>query len=331
MKLSDKGELFILDDIRRRFACCSDNLIVGIGDDAAAFACPEKGSILASSDMMVEGVHFDLTYFTPFQVGYKLVASNVSDIYAMGGSPDWMLLILSLPESVDLSLYEYFFSGLMAASRRYNLTLIGGDITESKRDITAGLTILGREGGKILRRSGASPGDKVYITGPVGEAALGHEILRRVARPVALEKGERLDLELQWDEIVTYLRRFLLPEVRDMMEYSEKISAMIDISDGLFIDLFRLCSESKVGVRIIEERLPKRAGMKEVAGFFKLDLRALMVSGGEDYQLLFTSGEEFPGFCEIGEVIDEGMYFIGNDGEEQEIKPEGYQHFVTGR
>ena len=116
-----------------------------------------------------------------------------------------------------------------------------------------------------------------------------------------------------------------------MMEYSEKISAMIDISDGLFIDLFRLCSESKVGVRIIEERLPKRAGMKEVAGFFKLDLRTLMVSGGEDYQLLFTTGQEFPGFCEIGEVIDEGMYFVGSDGEEQEIKPEGYQHFVTGR
>ncbi|VAX34299.1 Thiamine-monophosphate kinase, partial [hydrothermal vent metagenome] len=289
MKLGDAGELEILERLRKRFTSCSEDVIVGIGDDAAALDI-QGHTLLISTDTMTEGIHFDLTLVTPYQIGFKLISSNVSDIFAMGGRPRWSLLSMTLPPDTEKSFLDGFLEGISDGIKRYGLDLVGGDITGSLSSLTVSLTISGMAEKRVIRRSGASAGDRVYLSGPVGEASCGLELLKRLGRSVNLERGEELHLSLKWESVEPVLKRFLLPEACSVSEYLEYITSMIDISDGLFLDLTRLCQESSVGVRLYEEKIPVTDALRDVSAFLGKAPYGFITSGGEDYQQLFTSG-----------------------------------------
>lgn len=337
MRLSNIGELSLLKEIRDRFHKRGKGLITGIGDDAAVIA-PTKEKILLTSDMMVEGVHFDLSFITPFQLGYKIVSVNVSDIYAMSGKPEYLLLDLAMDEDTDIEFVSDFFKGLKKALDDYDVIIAGGDLSASREGIIITATIIGKSRFPLLR-SGARPGDKIYVTGYLGDSACGLEILKRLKRHVPFEDRKELKEEfkyiterlsqigLRWEDVRPLIKRHLFSKV-----YMYKITsatAMMDISDGLFIDLSRLCDESRVGAKIYLSKLPLSKALKRVCSILDLDPYSFATRGGEDYELLFTApkGEKIiDAYC-IGEIIREGRIFVDEAGVEKALEPAGYEHW----
>lgn len=353
MRLSEIGELSLIEIIRNRFTKKSKDIIVGIGDDAAVIEPCEK-NLLLTTDMMVERIHFDLSFITPYHLGYKLVSINVSDIYAMGGIPQYLLLDIAMNKDTEKSFLDEFLNGIKDSMRLYSVSLIGGDISSSKKDIIVAASLIGYAK-KPARRSGARPGDKIYVTGNLGDPACGLEILKRLT-PESKQtvKSERLKvkseknknlfitlnpqlLTLNWRMAKPLLRRHLMPEARNPEGFVRYATAMIDISDGLFIDLSRLCTESKVGARIYMKAIPISHRMKKVSSILGLDSFKLATSGGEDYELLFTApvhplirgGAGGVKITCIGEITEKDRIVVNAIGKEIELKAEGYQHFTV--
>jgi thiamin-phosphate kinase len=186
MKLSQIGELTLLDQIRKRFKKKSDNIIVGIGDDAAVLKPTDK-NLLVTTDMMVEGVHFDLSFTTPYQLGFKLISVNVSDIYAMGGKPLYLLLNIAVKKDTEKKFIDKLFDGIKDAMNLYDTILIGGDLSATKSGMALSATVIGCLKKHILR-SGANVGDRIYVTGYLGDSACGLELMKRIKRPVPLQR-----------------------------------------------------------------------------------------------------------------------------------------------
>lgn len=336
MRLYNVGELALLEKIRNRFGKRGKGLLTGIGDDAAVIA-PFKDRLLITSDMMVEGVHFDLSYTTPFQLGYKIVSVNVSDIYAMSGIPEYLLLDLAIKEDMDIGFLRSFFNGINRALKRFNLILVGGDLSSSKEGIAVAVTVTGRAKRPILR-SGARPGDKIYVTGNLGDSACGLEILKRINRPVPFEdkrslsvalkeiKGRLHQMGLRWEIARPLIKKHLFTDV--LPRLITKATSMIDISDGLFIDLMRLCDESRVGASIYMNRIPLSVTLKKACSILNLDPYKIATTGGEDYELLFTAPEteKVDAFC-IGEITKKGRYLVDERGIERPLRAGGYQHW----
>lgn len=340
MTLADIGELALIDKIRLRFARKSRAVVKGIGDDAAVLRGAAR-PLLATADMMVEGVHFDLRFITPRQLGFKLVSANVSDIYAMGGVPQFALLSIAVPGKTSGAFMDDFFDGVDEALRAYRVALIGGDISSSAGPAALSATVLGQADRPVFR-SGARPGDKIYVTGTLGDSACGLRILKALGRTVDFRRpldfaGRGRNRRLTWAALEPLLRRHLLPEARKPLKGA---TAMIDVSDGLFIDLARLTDESGVGARVYLYRLPISDEMKRAAMFLGLDALELAVSGGEDYELLFTSRGRVPIYrsrnsllrvtC-IGEITKTGKVAVDEEGIERPFRPEGYRHFNLAR
>ncbi|MBF0505526.1 MAG: thiamine-phosphate kinase [Nitrospirae bacterium] len=355
MQLRQIGELKLLEEIRRRFNVPAQQgdsgIIIGIGDDAAAIA-PPKEKVLVTADMMHEGVHFDLSYTAPFHLGFKLVSVNVSDIMAMGGTPRYLFLTLSMKGDTDETFLREFYDGIAFASGRYGVALLGGDLSAARNDMVLSATVIGTAG-KIVTRTGAAPGDGIYVTSATGDAACGLELLKRLA-PESREavKQWKKDADALPDMVMTYgegfvkldgsrikplLARHLMPVARDVRELLPCITSMIDISDGLFMDLCRICDESRVGARVYLERIPVSESARFAAAKMGLSPLELAASGGEDYELLFTVPPEaaaMPGlvhaFC-IGEITAKERVAVDRSGRESALKTEGYQHFgITG-
>ena len=328
MKLSGAGELSLLDSLRRRFKDRAEGLILGIGDDAAVIR--HRGDLLLTTDMMVEGVHFDLSWTTAYQLGYKLVAVNVSDIYAMGGSPRFLLLNFSSPGSCTTSFFNDLFDGVKAALKEYGAVLIGGDISASDR-IMLSATVVG-SATKVVRRSGARAGDRIYVTGPLGDSACGLDLLRKISRPVDLNRRSYKGMPLKWNMIRPLAARHLMPKVRNSSRYAVRANAMMDISDGLLIDLSRLCRESRVGATVYEEQLPISDELKAAADHLGKDPLSYALSGGEDYEVLFTAPPDAEvDACCIGKITGRGMFMIKKDNRRIKISAKGYQHFSLQR
>jgi len=325
MKLSQIGEFSLLERLRNRFHARSRGLLLGIGDDAAVIKT--AGNTLVTSDMMVEGVHFDLSWSTPFQLGFKLVSVNISDIYAMGGIPRYILLNFAAGKDCTMRFFEDFFDGIEYALKTYAVSLVGGDISASDR-IMLSVTAIG-SAEIVIRRQGARIGDKIYVTGTLGDAACGLELLRKLKRTVDLEKGRRYALPLAREAAVNLMRRHLMPVARDPSEFSGKATAMIDVSDGLLIDLGRLCRESGVGARIRAQDIPLSDALKDAASSLGLSAVTLALSGGEDYELLFTASpkKKIDAAC-IGEIIRSGIIVVDGQGRRMSIPKRGYQHFA---
>ena len=326
MKLSDTGELSLLKRIRERFRVRAKDLIAGIGDDSAIII-PRDRPLLLTTDMMAEGVHFDLAFTTYFQLGFKIVSVNVSDIYAMGGAPRFVLLDVAAPGGTDEKMLDSFFEGIQKALGRYHLVLVGGDLSSSKSLAISG-TLVGYAR-KPVTRSGARPGDRIYVTGNLGDSACGLELLKNMKRPIYIERGDRTNRPLGWATMRPLLMRHLLPEARKPGKISGVATAMIDVSDGLLIDLWRLCDESGVGARIYMRQLPVSSQMKKAASFLDLEPDSLAVAGGEDYELLFTAHPKrrvADAHC-IGEITDSERIVVERDGTKRPFSPEGYQHW----
>ena len=366
MQLSDIGELSLLETIRKRFAYKSRGIIVGIGDDAAVIK-PRGKKLLITTDMMVERVHFDLSFTTPYQLGFKLVSVNVSDIYAMGGIPHYLLLDIAMNKTTEESFVNSFFDGIQDAIKLYGISLIGGDISSSKNDMVAAASLIGYAEIPV-KRSGAKPGDKIYVTGNLGDSACGLELLKRIKKTVPIKNTPSLTLpprgggmggggnsvleiiisnlsklHLTWNVIAPLLRRHLMPEARNPKNFVRHATAMLDLSDGLFIDLSRLCNESKVGARIYMEHIPVSSQAKKASSALGLDLFKLAASGGEDYELLFTAPPHPPipplirggvggvRITCIGAITKKGMVAVDKYGKESALKAEGYQHYGIQR
>jgi len=349
MKLSQLGELALLEHLKKSFEKKSKKILVGIGDDSAVLK-PIQKNLLVTTDMMVEGIHFDQRFITPYQLGFKLISINVSDIYAMGGNPLYVLLNIAASKNVDTDVIEQFLDGVEDALHRYNTILIGGDLSAIHDGMVLGATILGYTD-RHISRSGASVGDKLYVTGCLGDSACGLELLKRVKKPVPLEtisKEQRaksrelrnkrrvsissvrrmlLQMGLSWDIVEPLLRRHLMPEARNPKKIRVATS-MIDVSDGLLIDLSRICDESRVGALIYREKIPVSPELKQVASCLGLSPLKLVFSGGEDYELLFTAPpQKRVRAIHIGEIVKRGRFIIDRSGGKKTFSPKGYQHF----
>lgn len=351
MQLRQIGELRLLQEIRKRFSATDSTIVVNIGDDAAVIA-PQKEKIIVTTDMMNEGIHFDLSYTSAFHIGFKLVSVNVSDIFAMGGIPKYLFLNMAIKKDLEEEIFWKLYDGISHAIDVYRISLAGGDLCAAKNEMVVSATVIGY-GDKTITRGGASIGDKIYVTGNLGDSACGLEILKRLVDE-SKDKVRRAKLEIlskefslklltsqviDWNIAEPLIRRHLMPVARDSEEIKRHATSMIDISDGLFIDLCRICDESNVGARIYLDRIPISDSMKIAAGLVGLDPLHLAISGGEDYELLFTASEEFEVSGQrsgtkmtcIGEVIEKDRIVVGKNGVESELKIEGYQHFGNSR
>jgi thiamine-monophosphate kinase len=326
MKLSQIGELSLLDKIRKRFRTRARGLILGIGDDAAVVV--PDGSTLVTTDMMVEGVHFDFSWTTPFQLGFKLISVNISDIYAMGGKPQFVLLNFAAHGSCTLQFFTNFFDGIEHALDTYGVSLIGGDVSASDR-LMLSVTAIG-SADAVVRRKGARIGDRIYVTGTLGDAACGLELLKKLNRTVDLKKGGCYGLPLRWRTAAPLMRRHLMPLARDSAAVRAHATAMIDVSDGLLIDLGRLCRESGVGARVRIPDIPLSDELKQAASVLGLSAVGLALSGGEDYELLFTASpkRKIDANC-IGEIARSGIVVMDDAGRRINIAKKGYQHFAV--
>jgi thiamine-monophosphate kinase len=344
MKLSQFGELTLLDQIRRGFPRKARNIAVGIGDDAAVIK-PAGKYLLATTDMMIEGVHFDLRFITPFQLGFKLISVNVSDIYAMGGKPFCCLLDVAVSGNTRAEFIDKLFDGAKAAMSLYRTVLVGGDLS-SADSVALSATLIGYAR-RYITRCGARAGDRIYVTGSLGDSAGGLEVLKRVRKDICLRKtncreqrakgrdavfSKLSQLSLKYKIVEPLLRRHLMPEAREPARFAESATSMIDVSDGLLIDLTRLCDESKVGAKIYVENVPLSPELKRVASILGISALELALSGGEDYELLFTAppGKRVNAIY-IGDITESGRIIVDEKGKEKSFSAEGYQHFGRTR
>ena len=338
-KISQIGELALLEQIKKRFGKKSQSVLCGIGDDAAVLK-PINKFLLLTTDMMVEGVHFDLAFTTPYQLGFKLASVNVSDIYATGGQPSHVLLNIAVKKETDLQFIDLLFEGLQDALKRYRTVLIGGDLSAAPKDMSLAATLIGYAD-KYLLRSGAKAGDRIYVTGNLGDSACGLQLLKKIKKPISLSRKTRnrnrvpsalrgilTRLGLSWNVVEPLFRRHLMPEAKNSEQFAQHATSMIDISDGFLIDLTRLCDESRTGAKIYEEKIPVSPEMKEVAVRMGLSPLALALTGGEDYELLFTAPpEKKVQAIYIGDIVKSKRVMVSGKGREKIFSACGYQHF----
>ncbi len=306
------------------------DVIVGIGDDAGVIKCGER-YILLTTDLLIEDVHFKLDYITPYQLGKKAVAVNLSDIAAMGGEPRYFLLSLALSPQTDLDFIDEFNMGMKHMAESFGVCLIGGDMSSSNK-IMMNITMIGFADA-FVTRSGAEEGDAIFVTGTIGDSSLGLKILEE--KGMGWIKGE--------DEMV--LRHIeVQPRVREGSFIAKKgfATSMIDISDGLLQDLSHILESSKKGATLWLERIPLSKSFIRIREEMKDGLWDYVLSGGEDYELLFTVSSrkkkqfvmEFQrhfetSITEIGVIEGEkGLRILDKKGEIIDLPPKGYNHFL---
>jgi thiamine-monophosphate kinase len=325
------GEPALIEALARRFGAGPAEVILGIGDDCAALDLGGPDYLLWTMDTLVEGVHFDLAYFTLEQLGRRSLAVNLSDLAAMGGSPRYALLSLGWPPGREVTGALEVGQGLAQAAREFGVAVIGGDTIASPASVMVTVSLLGTvPRAEMLRRTGARRGDRIYVTGPLGEAAAGLEILRRqLAVPPDLKEA--------------LCQAHLSPRPQlaagRLLARQGLATALIDLSDGVATDLFHICRASGVGARLEAAFLPVSPGVRTVAEILKQDPLKLALTGGEDYQLLFTSAKPpetlnaafsragLPPPLPLGEMVAGEAVILATSGGEQDISGAGYDHF----
>jgi thiamine-monophosphate kinase len=288
-EVSTLGEFGLIDHLTKNNETRNASTILTVGDDAAIMAHFGKQTVV-TTDMLVEGIHFDLMYTPLKHLGYKSVIVNLSDIYAMNASPAQITLSIAFSNRFSVEALDEFYEGVYAACEKYNVDLVGGDTTTSQKGFIICITAIGEVApNQFVTRSGAKKGDLICVSGDLGSAFLGLTLLEREKKIFLETKGVQPDLENQ-DYIVG---RILKPEARrDIIEFfAEKEirpTAMIDISDGLSSEILHICKESNCGSILYEEKIPVNEMARQFAYKLELDPTACALSGGEDYELLFT-------------------------------------------
>lgn len=289
-EIKQLGEFGLIDRINKKFSSTNTSTIKGIGDDAAVLSGSED-QILVSTDMLIEGIHFDLSYVPLQHLGYKSVAVNVSDIAAMNGTAEQITVSVALSNRFSLEAMDALYEGIHAACKAYKVDLVGGDTTASFSGLIISITAIGRaKKDKVVYRNGAKPNDIICVTGDLGAAFLGLQVLAR-EKEVYLANP---DMQPGLDKYQYMVGRQLKPEARtdivfELDELNVKPTSMIDVSDGLASELLHIATQSGVGMRIYEDKIPVETQAYETAAIeFNLDPITCALNGGEDYELLFT-------------------------------------------
>lgn len=336
-EISELGEFALIDKISESARKKLSTTVKGIGDDASVHRIGDT-FILMSTDLLIEGVHFDLAYMPLQHLGYKAIAINVSDIAAMNGTPKQMTVSLALSNRFSAEAVDTFYEGVRAACDEYNVDLVGGDTTASPSGLMISVTAMGEcEKGRVVYRSNAKENDILCVSGDLGGALLGLQVLER-------EKQEFLanpDMQPKLDEYDYIVGRQLRPKarldvIRKLSEVGVLPTSMIDISDGLSSDLFHLCKQSDIGFSIYEDKLPINKQTFETAAEFGMDPNACALNGGEDYELAFTVKQEDYEKIENLEEInsigymhakDKGRVLVTSGNQVVELEAKGWKHF----
>ncbi|MEL6659717.1 MAG: thiamine-phosphate kinase [Bacteroidota bacterium] len=331
------GEFGLIDHLTRQFPVLNESTKLGIGDDAAVIDNQGLQTVV-STDMLVEGIHFDLMYSPLKHLGYKAVVVNLSDIYAMNATPKQITVSLALSNRFSVEALEELYAGIYLACERYGVDLVGGDTTSSNKGLIISVTAIGQAAtDKLVYRSGAKVGDIICITGDVGAAYLGLQMLEREKQVYLSTPDVKPDLENE----AYCVGRQLKPEARgDMIRQFAKEglvpTAMIDISDGVASELFHICRASGVGAYIEESGVPIHPDAQMLALRFKLDPITTALSGGEDYELLFTVKPEdlekvkyMPDIYIAGEITSaaDGVKLHTKGGNIHPLQAQGWVHF----
>jgi thiamine-monophosphate kinase len=328
MNLSDLGEFGLINRIRKLSRQPLSSLFVGIGDDAAAFEPAARHLLLATTDLLIEDVHFDLSWTDYYSLGWKAAAVNLSDIAAMGGAPRYCLTALGIPRKTSADEVLDFYRGLNDLLKRAGTVLAGGDTCASRSGLFISVTVLGQaKKSEVVTRSGARPGDLIFVTGTLGDAAAGLELLKSGVQHQGRTAGVLKTKHLRPK-----------PRIREgrMLALSGCASAMIDVSDGLSSDLSHICEQSGVGAAIDETRIPLSPALRALEGILRLAAIDYALSGGEDYELLFTvptgrlkklAALKLP-VTRIGVVTKgRGVLLVDAAGESRVLSMDGYNHF----
>lgn len=333
-EIATLGEFGLIKHLTEDIEIKNESTKYGVGDDAAVLEYPDK-EVLVTTDLLMEGVHFDLTYVPLKHLGYKAAIVNISDIYAMNGTPKQMTISIALSKRFSIEDMEDFYAGIKLACALHNVDIVGGDTTSSLTGLAISITCIGEaDKDKVVYRNGAKPTDLICVSGDLGGAYMGLQLLEREK---TVFKGEK-DVQPDFAGKEYLLERQLKPEARGdiikkLAELNIKPTSMMDISDGLSSELMHICSQSHTGCRIYEEHIPIDYQTAVMAEEFNMNLTTCALNGGEDYELLFTvpiSDHEkvagMEGVRLIGHITkpELGCALITRDGQEFELKAQGW-------
>ena len=337
-EIASLGEFGLIDHLTQNNETRLASTILSVGDDAAVIDHFGKQTVI-TTDMLVEGIHFDLMYTPLKHLGYKSVIVNLSDIYAMNAIPTHVTLSIAFSNRFSLEAMDEFYEGVYAACEKYDVDLVGGDTTSSQKGFVISITAIGEvTPDKFVKRSTAKKGDLLCVSGFVGAAFLGLTILEREKRIFA-ETGSQPDLEDQ----AYIVGKLLKPEARkDIVEFfaASEITptSMIDVSDGLSSETLHICKQSNLGCIMYEEKIPIHEDARQFAYKLELDPTACALSGGEDYELLFTLAQEDYDKIVLNEQIsvigymtdpEEGTHILTRGGNKHKLVAQGWNHMES--
>ncbi len=337
-ELDKLGEFGLIDHLTEKFKLKNKSSVLGVGDDAAIIEANDKEYFLISTDTLLEGIHFDLMYMPLKHLGYKAVAVNVSDICAMNGKAEQITVSIAVSNRFPVEALEELYDGIKVACENFQVDLVGGDTSSSLSGLAISITVVGRvEKDKVVKRSGAKENDLVVVSGDLGGAYVGLQVLEREKAVYKANPDIQPDLSGH-DYIVG---RQLKPEARvDIIKFLDELgvvpTAMIDVSDGLASEVLHICKSSEVGCHIYDEKVPIDGATSMTAIDFNLDPNTCALNGGEDYELLFTIDQKDydkikgnPHMTVIGHITDknDGRYYVDKNGSAIELRAQGWNHF----
>ncbi|GAA3775189.1 thiamine-phosphate kinase [Corallibacter vietnamensis] len=336
-QLSDLGEFGLIDHLTKNFKIKQSSTVKGIGDDAAVLDF-KKNKIVVSTDLLVEGVHFDLSYMPLKHLGYKSVIVNLSDVYAMNATATQVTVSIAVSNRFPLEALEELYAGIETAAKIYNVDVVGGDTTSSTSGLLISVTAIGEVNNDTeVYRNGAKPNDLLVVTGDLGGAYMGLQVLEREKEVFKVNPNNQPDLEPY-----TYIvERQLKPEARQdiiklLKDLDVKPTSMIDVSDGLSSEILHLCTQSGTGCDLYENKIPLDPQVISTCEEFNIDSTTIALNGGEDYELLFTiSQKDFPkikanpNFSVIGYMREEsaGIHLVTRAETKIPLKAQGWKNF----
>ncbi|CAM1342814.1 thiamine-phosphate kinase [Tenacibaculum aestuarii] len=335
--LAELGEFGLINHLTKHFKMYHSSTVKGVGDDAAVITSSNEETVI-TTDLLVEGVHFDLSYMPLKHLGYKAVMVNLSDVYAMNATAEQITVSIAVSNRFPLEAIEELYAGIQLACDTYKVDLIGGDTTSSTKGILISITAIGTvKKEDIVYRNGAKPTDLIVVSGDLGAAYLGLQVLEREKQVFQVNPQNQPDL----DNYTYIIERQLKPEARKdipelLKELEVKPTSMIDISDGLSSEIMHICTQSKTGCKIYEDKLPLDPQVIATSEEFNMDSTMIALSGGEDYELLFTvSIDDYdkikgnPNLTVIGHITEEnqGINLVTRANQEIELKAQGWNSF----
>lgn len=332
--LAQLGEFGLIDLLTKNFTIHQPSTLKGIGDDAAVLDFKDK-KVVVSTDMLIEGVHFDLAYMPLKHLGYKAVVVNVSDICAMNARATQITVSVAVSNRFPLEALEELYAGIALAAEQYKVDLIGGDTTSSQKGMILSLTVLGEaDTEELVYRNGAKANDLLVVTGDIGAAYMGLQVLEREKQVFQVNPNSQPDLDAYTYLIERQLKPEARKDVRTLLHALEiKPTAMIDISDGLSSEIIHLCKQSQVGCNLYEDKLPLDPQLISACEEFNIDSTTVAINGGEDYELLFTIDmgdfdkiKGNPNFTIIGHMApeSEGIHLVTRANTKIPLKARGW-------